>query len=317
MPVLQFLIRRKIFNKIFCTSNRIIRDGRFLKIANVKESIFFVDPMWRRFNKDNWDEIYRFLKLNKITEIYNFRNENLEEYIEFKDKYSEFNYHNLDFEKLKSRKEKITVYDDIFSFFEDIGYVNNKTSSEWLFHFRDRQKNSDIKVGFMVSAGQMNKKLHTKKWVDLGKMLLNNINNLTIEIFSGIKEDEVKNSEYIVNQIGSLRSYYVGSLDLMETLKRVGDLNCLVSNDTGLIHMAGAIGIPTIGIYISTDPEIWKPNIFVKNDFVKSDTVGKCENWKFYAGTCDHFYQICKETRKENIDPKVIYNKVQEIIKYS
>lgn len=317
MPIIKFIIENKIYKYVFCTSNGIIRNEKFNKLAGVENKVFPVDPNWRRFNKDDWNNINNFLVENNITDIYNFRNENLEEYEEFKSKYKKYNYFDLDFKKLKKRKNKITVFDDIFSFFAKNGFKNSKVRCEWLSKFRKKNKTKTIKIGFMVSASQMNKELHYEKWVVLSKMLIKSFKKISIEIFSGISDEEIKDANLIINSINDKRCKFAGKLDLIQSAKKIGGLDCLVSNDTGLLHMAGAIGTPTVGVYVSTDPHIWKPNTFVRNSYVMSNTVGKCETWKFYAGTCTHFYDICSETTKENINAKEIYKKVNNIVKFS
>jgi ADP-heptose:LPS heptosyltransferase len=34
---------------------------------------------------------------------------------------------------------------------------------------------------------------------------------------------------------------------------------CFVGNDSGVSHLAAALGIPTTVFFISTDPRIWRP----------------------------------------------------------
>ena len=36
-------------------------------------------------------------------------------------------------------------------------------------------------------------------------------------------------------------------------------LSCYVGNDTGTLHLAAALGLPTLGLYGPTDPAIWAP----------------------------------------------------------
>ena len=45
----------------------------------------------------------------------------------------------------------------------------------------------------------------------------------------------------------------------MKTLAILSRCQALVSNDTGLMHAAAALGIITLGIFMATDPVIWHP----------------------------------------------------------
>jgi heptosyltransferase-2 len=54
-------------------------------------------------------------------------------------------------------------------------------------------------------------------------------------------------------------------------------------NDTGVMHMAGAVGVPTIALFGPTDPALWKPPSaevqFVKSSHQTPDTRGREYGW--------------------------------------
>jgi heptosyltransferase-1 len=43
-------------------------------------------------------------------------------------------------------------------------------------------------------------------------------------------------------------------LNLSDAAALLAGARCVVGADTGLTHLAGALGVPTIGIYVATDP---------------------------------------------------------------
>ena len=47
---------------------------------------------------------------------------------------------------------------------------------------------------------------------------------------------------------------YVGVLDLRDTAALIGQCAALVSNDSGLMHLAVALGVPTFGVFGLTSP---------------------------------------------------------------
>ena len=51
----------------------------------------------------------------------------------------------------------------------------------------------------------------------------------------------------------------IKDLSLRSLLAILSYIHLFIGNDTGLIHLAGAVRIPSIGIYGPTDPERWKP----------------------------------------------------------
>jgi heptosyltransferase-1 len=45
-------------------------------------------------------------------------------------------------------------------------------------------------------------------------------------------------------------------MDLSEVAGTLQHAHCAIGVDTGLTHLAGALGVATIGIYTATDPEL-------------------------------------------------------------
>ena len=59
--------------------------------------------------------------------------------------------------------------------------------------------------------------------------------------------------------IGEQRLVRVEPAHLQRTAALIGQCDALVSNDTGLMHMGGAMGTPTIGIFGPTSPQVLLP----------------------------------------------------------
>ena len=78
-------------------------------------------------------------------------------------------------------------------------------------------------------------------------------------IILGSSEDRVV-AQHIVEHspTGSVHDL-TGRFDLMETLTVLSRCHALVSNDTGLMHAAAALGIITLGIFMATNPVEWRP----------------------------------------------------------
>lgn len=47
--------------------------------------------------------------------------------------------------------------------------------------------------------------------------------------------------------------------DLVRLAEYLAGAKCFIGNDSGISHLAGIVGIPTIVIFVSTDMTIWKP----------------------------------------------------------
>lgn len=58
-----------------------------------------------------------------------------------------------------------------------------------------------------------------------------------------------------------LQSYapVIGPLDLAEAIELAAATDCYIGNDSGMTHIAGALGTPTIAIFGPTSPQLWSP----------------------------------------------------------
>ncbi len=317
MPIVKSLVSRRIYNDIFCTANPLFSDSRFFKLIGIDKRVFPVNAMWRRFDLKDWDDIHNFLVQNNIHTIYNLRNEELSQYNDFKRKHrDEFHFVDIDYRNLIRRKRGERVVDDIYHLFSRIKIKNNKKTAEWLAPFKKKYKNVHqyFKIGFSVSGSNFNKEWSEKKWIALGRALLRKSKKIKIVIFYGTSSDDYRKACRIQEGVdGGLRCNVVSRADLYSVAKDIGKLNCFVSNDTGFLHIAAAIGIPCVGLYLTTDPAIWAPNTFRPHVFLKSSRVGKCPLWRRYAGTCEHFYKKCPERFGEDIDVRSTISAIEAL----
>ena len=78
-------------------------------------------------------------------------------------------------------------------------------------------------------------------------------------IILGASEDQAM-AQHIVEHspTGSVHDL-TGRFDLIEVIKVLSRCHALVSNDTGLMHAAAALGIITLGIFQATNPIEWRP----------------------------------------------------------
>lgn len=47
--------------------------------------------------------------------------------------------------------------------------------------------------------------------------------------------------------------------NLEDAIIKIADARLYIGNDGGMTHVAAAIGIPTVAIFVSTDPPVWRP----------------------------------------------------------
>jgi lipopolysaccharide heptosyltransferase II len=98
----------------------------------------------------------------------------------------------------------------------------------------------------------------TKEWGDenftgLAARILSE-NEITVLIFGG--KDDMDRAGLIAEKAGNRVISLAGKLDLTEVSILLSLSSCLVTNDTGIMHIGGAVSIPVIAIFGSTTEEL-------------------------------------------------------------
>jgi len=313
-PILQCFEKTYPSVNYYHTENQILADQWFIRRSGLKNLKGFSPATWRRFKEENWQVISSFIKEKNIDLIINLRNEGPRYdigYYRFKKeilkKKTRLDFWDLDFEVIEQRTTHQNLTGDILALLKTHNIDISSYNSKWLGSIcKNRSKCKS--VGFGMAASQINKLWPTAKWVELAHKILVN-SNQNIVLFSGKSEKEIKEAMCVVETIGRKRCKFVNNLPLKDVALRIGELFCFVSNDTGLLHLAAAINIPTIGLYISTNSEIWSP--YDKTNFIgcQNNFISKCSDPKPHCGNCFHYYDICPAIAKygDDIDPNKIY----------
>ncbi len=77
---------------------------------------------------------------------------------------------------------------------------------------------------------------------------------------SAPKNWPMENFEAVARALGSVEWCFPGRIgDLYELACWISTARLYIGNDSGISHLAAAVGTPTIAIFMSTDPRIWAP----------------------------------------------------------
>lgn len=94
----------------------------------------------------------------------------------------------------------------------------------------------------------------------------------SVVIFSGRSEVDI--AEEIDKHINRNKIFLAGMTSLRELISLISECDVFVTNDSGPMHIAYAVGTPVVAIFGSTDPDLTGPvgdnNIVVKTDIVCS-----------------------------------------------
>lgn len=123
----------------------------------------------------------------------------------------------------------------------------------------DKVKNHRY-IGFQLGAQDIYKIWPTNKFINLAKILLSKLDNTTIVLLGATQiekemaksiEKAICNKDLIINMCGQSKIEELPSL--------VNGLELLITNDTGTMHMAIALKVPTISLFGPTDSKIYGP----------------------------------------------------------
>ncbi|MEI6241943.1 MAG: glycosyltransferase family 9 protein [Chlamydiota bacterium] len=121
-------------------------------------------------------------------------------------------------------------------------------------------------------------------FLELGKKVLSTFNcNLFI---TGGKGEEKLNSFLVDNLKGAIP---VQQLDIREMGAFLLNMNLFLTNDTGPMHLSNALGIPTLALFVPTDPKICGPYGETKSHVLqKKPTCQPCLKRKCTDPYCLH-----------------------------
>jgi heptosyltransferase-2 len=143
-------------------------------------------------------------------------------------------------------------------------------SEEW---YKDRNINKDdLVIGFhsgtAIFKNHVKRRWEPEKFSLLAKMLIEK-HNATIMLFGGKEESELRQQ---INEGAGNKCTMVNTGSLMQTIALMKHCNLFISNDSALMHIAGALQLPTVGIFGPTNETYvhpWKTNYKIVNTSIE------------------------------------------------
>ena len=139
--------------------------------------------------------------------------------------------------------------------------------------FLEKQANTEY-ILLNVNSEAQSRRLPVEKWVALGKRLLDDSSRKRCILFSGIPA-EVPRVKQVKDGIGRPDDIldYAGKTSLRELAMLLRDVDLVISNDSGPMHLANAVGTPLLTFLGAADPVVTQPfniqNAIVLNKFLE------------------------------------------------
>jgi len=139
------------------------------------------------------------------------------------------------------------------------------------YFIKNNISSSDILIGFNPGTGRKIRRWQPEKFILLGKELIKKY-NAKIVIIWGKSERII--AQRIVDSVGK-NCIMALPTNILELTALIKNFKVFVSGNTGPIHIAMAVGTPTVGLYGKNDYQNWTPPYNEKLVIIKGE---KCKD---------------------------------------
>ena len=321
--IFPFLIRLNLIKpgfRFWHVKNAIFENKAFRLHAKLFGYMGSVPPLWRRFSLEYQPFIIRFIRRHAIGTVINLRMQETEldlDYLVFKERFSS----EVDFWDLHEMGDEIymqSIHDTIRKLFERKTGEVFYNHSNWLSFLRKKpsQKKAPKRIGLYLGASQAKKRWKAFHWHDLIVHLLEN-EPYDIHLLPGLSNNEQSLAYKLNKSIDGSKRHRLSvtnSMDLWSFTRFISECEYLLTNDTFVSHLAAAIGVPQIVIFLVTDNKIWKPDYGCQFEFVQSQEPYKCSEFQ-RNGTCLRYYGICGRTCGKDVTARDVLKAWERLIR--
>ncbi len=123
-----------------------------------------------------------------------------------------------------------------------------------------RSVKEDI-IGFQMGASEDKRCWPVEHFAALAEKIFQD-HPLTKIVLTGSPKDHALESRFFAllpAEIHSNITSYIGKTDLQDLIELISSLKCLVTGDTGPLHIAVTAGTPTVSLYVDANPDYTGP----------------------------------------------------------
>lgn len=127
-----------------------------------------------------------------------------------------------------------------------IGRKNNKT-----------KETTEIVVAFQLGASELLRCWPIHRFQELARLLFSSGRQYRIALIGSPKEANLADA-FLADMTDDECNHitcYVGDLNLKELVEKIAEFDVLVTGDTGPLHIAVALQIPTVSLFVTANPE--------------------------------------------------------------
>ncbi len=131
---------------------------------------------------------------------------------------------------------------------------------------REKAERKKLVIGYHAGAGKTPNRWEASRFARVANTLAQEFDAATL-ITAGPMDDE---PVYDMTKWLTVPYNLIKGKPIREVAVILSTVDLMITNDTGIMHVAGAVGVPVLSLFGPTDPEQWAP-VGTKNRWLKGE----------------------------------------------
>jgi ADP-heptose:LPS heptosyltransferase len=145
--------------------------------------------------------------------------------------------------------------------------VPNRALEEARRFIEEKFPDATTVAGVAPAGGWASKRCDKEKWAEFGAALVEELDASIVVVWGPGDEED---AEYIERALGD-RAARIPKTTVKEMSAYLAACDVVLANDSGPMHIAAAVGVPTLGVFGPTNPEAHGPYSPVSGYVIKDD----------------------------------------------
>jgi ADP-heptose:LPS heptosyltransferase len=146
-------------------------------------------------------------------------------------------------------------------------YISESENNKAKKYFDEVFKKNELVIGIIPSGGWASKRCDAKKWIEFCETIYFKYRNKFLILWGPGDENDATQIYYTLKDISVLAP----QTDISEMAGLISLCNLVIANDSGPMHIAAAMKVPTLGIFGPTDPKKHGPYSSNSDYIIKDD----------------------------------------------
>lgn len=146
-------------------------------------------------------------------------------------------------------------------------YISESEKSKAKKYFDEVFKENELVIGIIPSGGWASKRCDAQKWIEFCEKIYSKYRNSFLILWGPGDENDATQIYYTLKDISVLAP----QTDVAEMAGLISVCDLVIANDSGPMHIAAAMKVPTLGIFGPTDPKKHGPYSANSDYIIKDD----------------------------------------------